>query len=56
MRDHNPTLAVPLPPARAEEASARLGRLVARLAEHGVEVDGPSMTLSYVAIWTALST
>ena len=50
MRDHTPTLAVPLPHARAGEATARLGRLVARLAEHGVEVDGPSMTLSYLAV------
>jgi adenine deaminase len=41
---------VSLPDARAQEVIARLGRLVARLAEHGVEVEGASMTLSYLAL------
>jgi hypothetical protein len=45
-----PDAAVLLPDARTEEVIARLGRLVARLAQHGVEVDGPSMTLSYLAV------
>ena len=50
VHDPVPTLAVLLPDARTEEVIARLGRLVARLAQHGVEVDGPSMTLSYLAV------
>ena len=50
MHDLVPTLAVLLPDARTEEVIARLGRLVALLAQHGVEVNGPSMTLSYMAV------
>jgi hypothetical protein len=41
-------LAFPLP-TRSSEEVARLNRLVARLVEHGLEVEGPSMTLSYAA-------
>jgi len=45
-----PTLAIPLPHDLAGEVVARLDRLVARLADHGVEVEGPSLTLSYLAL------